>query len=162
MENLITTNEVFIEEVFNASIERVFSAWTDLDKLMQWYAPDGCTFFIKTMDIKPGGQFHTCISNPQHGDCWCIGEYKEILPNKKIVFTLVNADEEGNPINPVKIGMDPDWPGNTLVTVTFAEENGQTKLQLRQTVSQELAKKTGAYPSWLQMLSKMRIMLNQN
>lgn len=160
MENLITKNEVFIEEIFNASIERVFSAWTDPEKLMQWYAPDGCTFFIKKMDIEPGGQFHTCIFNPQHGDCWCIGEYKEILPNAKIVFTLVNADEDGNPINPVEIGMDPDWPGATLVTITFTEDNGKTKLQLRQTVALELAKKTGAYPSWLQMLNKMRIMLN--
>ncbi|MEX6689419.1 SRPBCC domain-containing protein [Danxiaibacter flavus] len=162
MENLITKNEVFIEEIFDASIERVFSAWTDPDKLMQWYAPDGCTFFIKKMDIRTGGQFHTCISNPQYGDCWCIGAYKEILPNEKIVFTLMNADENGDPINPVDIGMDPDWPGKTLVTVTFTEENGKTRLQLRQTVSQELAKKTGAYPSWLQMLNKMRNLFNQN
>lgn len=43
--------------------------------------------------------------------------------------------------------MDPDWLGETLVTVKLTGENGKTKLQLRQAVSQELAKKTGAYPS---------------
>ena len=75
---------------------------------------------------------------------------------------MINADENGNPINPTEIGMDPDWPGETLVTVTLTEENGKTKLQLRQTVSQELAKKTGAYPSWLQMLNNMRALLIQN
>ncbi|RFS19262.1 SRPBCC domain-containing protein [Chitinophaga silvatica] len=162
MENRTTTSEVFIEETFNAGIERVFKAWTDPDKLMQWYAPEGCTFHIKTMNIKTGGKFHTCITNPQFGDCWCIGEYKEVTPYSRIVFTLLNADENGNPIDPATIGMDPDWPGETLVTVTLTEENGKTKLQLRQTVAQALAQKTGAYPSWLQMLNKMRILITQS
>ena len=162
MENRINNNEVFIEETFNASVEKVFSAWTDPQKLMKWYAPEGCIIYFKQINIETGGKFHSCISNPQFGDCWAIGEYKEVLPNTKIVFTLINADEDGNPINPVEIGMDPDWPGETLVTVTFKAENGKTKLQLRQTVSQQLAKKTGAYPSWLQMLNNMQIFLNLN
>ena len=83
-------------------------------------------------------------------------------PNTKIVFTLINADEKGNPIDPADIGMDSDWPQRTLVTVTFIEEDGKTRMTLRQTVSQELAKKTGAYPSWLQMFNAMQTMLTQN
>lgn len=161
MEIGINNNEVFIEETFNASIEKVFQAWTDPEKLMKWYAPDGCTIRFKELNIKNGGTFHSCISNPQFGDCWCIGEYREIVPNSKLVFTMINSDENGNQINPVDIGMDSDWPGETLVTVTLTEENGKTKLQLRQTVSQELAQKTGAYPSWLQMLNNMQTLLNQ-
>lgn len=160
MENRVINNEVFIEETFNASPEKVFSAWTDPEKFAQWYAPDGCTVMFKQINIETGGRFHSCISNPQFGDCWATGEYKEVSPNTKIVYSLINADENGNPINPTDIGMDPDWPWETLVTVTFSEENGKTKLQLRQTVSLELAKKTGAYPSWLQMLNNMRTVLN--
>lgn len=160
MEKRVNNNEVFIEETFNASLEKVFSAWTNSEKLMKWYAPDGCTIHFKKIEIETGGQFHSCISNPQFGDCWCIGEYKEVVPNTKLVFTLINADENGNPINPVEIGMSPDWPCETLVTVTFKEENGKTKLQLHQTVSQDLAKKTGAYPSWLQMLNNLQTILN--
>jgi len=162
MENLVNNKEVFIEQTFNASAERVFNAWTDPEKLVKWYAPDGCTIHFKNIKVATGGQFHSCISNPQFGDCWAIGEYKEVLPYSKIVFTLINADENGNPINPAEIGMDPDWPGATLVTVTFEEENGKTKMRLRQTVSEGLAKKTGAYPSWLQMLNNMKAILNQN
>ena len=159
MENQISTNEVFIEQFFNAGIDKVFEAWTDPEKLMKWYAPEGCTIHFKQLNIEPGGRFHSCVSNPQFGDCWCIGEYQEIIPNARIVFTMMNADENGNPINQATIGMDPDWPGETQVTVTLTEENGKTKLQLRQTVSQALAKKTGAYPSWLQMLNKMQVLL---
>lgn len=160
--NPANENEVFIEETFNAGIESVFSAWTDPDKLMKWYAPDGCTIRFKKLDIKSGGKFHSCISNPQYGDCWCIGEYKEIVTNTKIVFTLINADESGNPVNPADIGMDPDWPGVTLVTVMLTEEKGKTKLQLRQTVIQELAQKTGAYTGWLQMLNNIQKLLKSN
>ena len=162
MEKRVNSNEVFIEQTFNASAERVFSAWTDPEKLVKWYAPDDCTVHFKKIAVEPGGQFHSCISHPRFGDCWAIGNYKEVLPNTRIVFTLINADENGHPINPADIGMDPDWPGETLVTVTFEEENGKTKMQLRQTVSLALAKKTGAYPSWLQMLTNMETMLNQN
>jgi uncharacterized protein YndB with AHSA1/START domain len=160
MGNRVNNNEVFIEETFNASIERVFEAWTDPEKLMKWYAPDGCMIYFKKIEIETGGRFHSCISNPEFGDCWCIGEYKEVVSNSKIVFTMINADENGNPVNPSEIGMDPDWPRETLVTVTFSEENGKTTLQLRQTVSQEIAKRTGAYPSWLQMLNNLRTTLN--
>ena len=74
MEKRVNNNEVFIEETFNASLEKVFSAWTDSEKLMKWYAPDGCTIHFKKIEIETGGQFHSCISNPQFGDCWCIGE----------------------------------------------------------------------------------------
>lgn len=162
MENTQSNSEVFIEETFNVSIEKVFQAWTDPEKLMKWYAPDGCTIRFSDLNIKKGGKFHSCVSNPKYGDCWCIGIYKEVVPNTKLVFTMVNADENGNPINPVEIGMDPDWPGETIVTVTLSEENGKTKLQLRQNVSKELAKKTGAYPSWLQMLNNMKRLLNRN
>ncbi|GAB3361063.1 SRPBCC domain-containing protein [Arachidicoccus ginsenosidivorans] len=159
MEKSIKTQEVFIEEVFNASIQSVFDAWTDPEQLMKWYAPDGCTISFKTLDIKKGGKYHCCISNPTYGDCWAIGEYLEILPYAKVVFSMDNADENGNPINPADIGMDKNWPGKTVVTVTFQEENCKTRLTLRQTVSQALAQKTGAYPSWLQMLSNMRSLL---
>jgi uncharacterized protein YndB with AHSA1/START domain len=159
MENHVANDEVLIEHTFNAGVKKVFNAWTSPEQLLQWYAPDGCTVKIKSINTEAGGKFHHCISNPQFGDCWAIGEYKEVTPYTKIVFTLINADEEGNRIDPTEIGMDADWPGETLVTVTFTEEKAKTRLQLHQTVSMEVAKRTGAYPSWIQMLNKMQIIL---
>ncbi|RAJ76766.1 uncharacterized protein YndB with AHSA1/START domain [Chitinophaga dinghuensis] len=156
MENQVSTSEVFIEETFNASVEKVFSAWTDPEKLMKWYAPEGCTIRFKQLDIKPGGRFHCCIHNEKMGDCWSVGEYLEIIPLQKLVFTLANADENGHQIDPVTIGFDPEWPAATVVTITFKEENGKTRLTLHQTVAEVIAKRTGAYPSWLQALEKMR------
>lgn len=155
MNNNENQSEVLISETFNAPVSRVFATWTDPEKLIRWYAPNGCSIRFLKLDIAPGGRFHSCISNPQFGDCWCVGEYLEIQQNRRIVFTMINADENGNPIDPTSIGMDPDWPGKTLVTVTFSEENGKTKLELRQNVPAEVARKTGAFGGWLQMLGNL-------
>jgi uncharacterized protein YndB with AHSA1/START domain len=148
--------EMLIEDVFDASPERVFDAWTDPAKLAEWYAPDGCTVRFKRLEAKTGGRIHFCISSPQFGDNWAIGEYREVTPYTKIVYTLIFADENGNPVDPKTIGMDPEMPRETVVTVTFEEENGKTRMRLRETVSLELAQKTGAYAGWLQMLNKMK------
>src|SRR5262249_39726825 len=59
---------VFITRVFDAPRELVFKAWTDAEHMKQWFAPNGCTIHIEKMDIRPGGSFHTCISNPSFGD----------------------------------------------------------------------------------------------
>lgn len=153
-------NEVFIEETFNASCDRVFRAWIEPEQLLKWYAPAGCSITFKTLDARTGGRFHSCVSNPQFGDCWCIGEYKEVIPNEKIVFSMINADENGHPVNPAEIGMDPDWPGETLVTVCLSPVGDKTRLTLQQTVSQELAQKTGAYSGWTMMFDKLKEVVN--
>ena len=74
---------------------------------------------------------------------------------ERLVFTMAVADEQGRLIEPTGAGMDPDWPRETVVTVTFSELDGKTRLTLHQTVSEALARKTGAYPSWLQMFDRL-------
>lgn len=147
--------DVFIEKIFNASPERVFSAWTDAAKLAKWYAPVGCSVIVKKIDARPGGTFLFCISNPQVGACWATGIYEEVIPGERLVMTMMNADENGNPINPTTIGFAPDWPAKTLVTVTFTAVEGKTLMQLRQTVPEAIAKRTGAYTGWVQMFDNL-------
>jgi uncharacterized protein YndB with AHSA1/START domain len=77
------------------------------------------------------------------------------VPPERIVFSMCIADEQGNTLGPVEAGMDPDWPRETTVTVTFAEQQGKTRLTLHQTVLESLARRTGAYPSWLNMLDRL-------
>lgn len=148
--------QVDITYEFNFPARAVFEAWTNPSYLKEWFAPHGCTIVFLKLEIEEGGSFHSRIHNPEFGDCWCIGTYHEIVAPKKIVFSMINADENGVPVNPANIGMDPDWPGETLVTVTFSEVDGSTIVNLKQTVAEALAKKTGAYPSWIQMLERMQ------
>ena len=147
--------EVFITRVFDAPRERVFEAWADPDRLGRWFAPRGCTVWFRRFEFRPGGGFHSCIRNPAVHDCWCVGVYRDIVAPERIVLALAVSDEKGELVDPTAVGMDPDWPRETVVTVTFADLDGKTQLTLRQTVSESLAKRTGAYPSWLDMFDRL-------
>ena len=157
--NAVMTEEgrqVLITRVFNAPRNLVFKAWTNPQTLERWYSPQGCVVRFKRMDFRPGGEFHSCIQTADGHECWCRGVYEQIVAPERIVFSMAVSDEKGNLLEPTQAGMDPDWPKETLVTVTFAEVgNDQTLLTLRQTVSESIAKRTGAYPSWLQMLDRL-------
>jgi uncharacterized protein YndB with AHSA1/START domain len=147
--------EVFITRDFEAPRELVFAAWTDPVHLARWFAPHGCEISFREIEVREGGVFHSCIRPPGGHDCWCRGVYREVAAPERLVFTMAVADEQGNLIEPTEAGMDPDWPRETVVTVTLAEQDGKTRLTLRQTVSEALAKRTGAHPSWLQMLDRL-------
>ena len=148
--------EVLISRVFDAPREMVFRAWTHPDHLRRWYAPDGCTVEFARIDVRPGGTFHSCIRSPDGRPCWCVGEYREVIPPERLVLTLAVADEQGNRVEPAAVGMDPQWPRESVVTVTLDDAGeGKTRLTLHQTVSEAVAKRTGAHPSWLQMLERL-------
>jgi uncharacterized protein YndB with AHSA1/START domain len=151
--------ELFITHLCNAASETVFRAWTDPEQLKHWYAPDGCTIEYKTIDTSEGGSFHSCIHDPAHGECWIKGTYLEVVQNQKLVFTMVMSDEAGNSVSSVAAGKTADWPEEQITTVTFESIGGQTKISIHQTVSEEEAKKTGAYQSWVKMLNKLNLLL---
>jgi uncharacterized protein YndB with AHSA1/START domain len=150
-----TDREVLITRVFDAPRDLVFQAWTDPEHLQRWHAPHGCTIRFAALDLRQGGELHSCIHTPDGQDCWCKGTYLEIVVPERIVYTLAMSDEHGNLVESADAGKDADWPRETTVTVTFAEHGTGTKLTLHQTVSEEIAKRTGAYPSWLQMLDRL-------
>lgn len=146
---------VYVEEVFNAPRERVFDAWIDPDLLEQWFAPHGCTLEIVHLDVRAGGGYHWCIRNPEFGPCWSIGTYVEVVRPERLVFTSVIADAQGVPATPESQGHDAAWPAETLVRVTFTERGSQTVVRLEQSVSEVLAQRTGAHPSWIAMLGRL-------
>ncbi|HTN76658.1 MAG TPA: SRPBCC domain-containing protein [Pirellulaceae bacterium] len=146
---------VVITRLFNAPRELVFQAWTDPEQLLRWYAPPGCTIRFRTLDVRPGGAYHSCIQTPDGHHCWCSGSYREIVAPERIVYSMAISDEHGHLLTATEAGMDPAWPRETMVTVTFADRGGRTELTLRQTVLESLAKRTGAHPSWLLMLDRL-------
>src|ERR1700722_13658634 len=88
--------ELVLVHLFDAPIGLVFEAWTDPEKLKHWYAPDGCTIEYKSIEVKQGGRYHYHIHDPLHGGAWVVGTYVEVLPPKKLVFTLQFSNENGD------------------------------------------------------------------
>lgn len=148
--------QVLIERVFDATPDLLFELWADEKHLANWYAPTGCTLEVKKYDFEKDGAIHMCIHHPQYGACWTKGNFIEIIPSKKIVYDLRFADADGNDVEDAAPVKHIDWPRSTIVTVSFTGENGKTRLTLHQTVDKAVAMLTGAYPSWLEMLDRLR------
>lgn len=151
--------EVLITRMIDAPRALVFKAWTTPQHLAQWFAPHGCAIEFIRLDVRLGGTIHSCIRSPQGDECWCVGEYVELAEPARIAYTMALADSAGKRLPSAAAGKDDDWPSETTVTVTFDEVGGRTRLTLHQTVREDVARRTGALPSWLQMLDRLEKLL---
>jgi len=150
-----TAGEVHIVRTIQAPRDRVFAAWTTREALERWYAPHGCTIQFRSYTPALGGRLLSCITTPDGHECWCTGEYEVFSPPDRLVMTMSVCDRDGKIVEPTAVGMDPDWPVTTRVTVVFEDLGQSTRITLHQTVDESLAKRTGAHPSWLQMLDRL-------
>lgn len=126
------TNELVIERVFAAPRERVWKAWTEPEQMKKWWGPEQFTAPECRIDFRVGGKYLFCMRSPEGQDFWSTGTYKEIIPFEKIVCTDSFSDAEGNIVSAETYGMK-DFPLELLVTVTFEDVDGKTKMTLTHT-----------------------------
>jgi uncharacterized protein YndB with AHSA1/START domain len=113
--------ELVVTRIFDAPRSLVFKAWSEPEHMVRWLGPRDFTGSIIKMDARPGGTYRFHMRSPEGADHWQQGVYHEIVEPQRLVYTFVWADANGNPTRP-----------ETLVTVTFEEHDGKTKLTLRQ------------------------------
>ena len=126
-----STGDVILTRTFAAPPALVWQAWTDPDRLRLWWGPAGYTSPACRIDLRVGGRYHWCMRSPEGQDIWTTGVYRELVPNERIVYTNSFADAEGNVVPATFYGMPHDIPLEMLVTVTLAEEDGQTRMTMR-------------------------------
>jgi uncharacterized protein YndB with AHSA1/START domain len=95
------------------------------------------------------------MRSPEDKDYWSTGIYREIIPQERIVFSNSFADEKGNVVPATQYGMSSDFPLEMLVTVTFEEIEGKTKLTLSHVGIPAGADRDGANVGWNQSLDKL-------
>ena len=59
-----------IERTFNAPRPLVWQAWTERDRLAQWFGPKGISVTSATLDFRPGGTYLYCMRTPDGHDMW--------------------------------------------------------------------------------------------
>ena len=148
----MSQSELLIKRVIPYPRDVVFDAWTNAEDLVKWYAPRGCKIIVKKLDIREGGKFHWCIKNPNYPDCWCTGQFIRIQVPSFIEYNIRMADRDGNPISSAQAFKQNNWPEETRVAVTFIPHGSNTEIILKQTVIEAVAKQTGAYQGWIEML----------
>ena len=95
--------------------EKVYRAWTDPKAVSKWWGPGpGEPVSLAELDVRVGGRFRIVFGGPDGKMHECAGTYKEVVPNKKLVFTW-------------------SWPNSTperisVVTIVFKDLNGKTEL----------------------------------
>jgi len=123
--------ELTITRVFDAPRELVWKAWTDPERVKQWWGPEHFTAPHCTMDFRVGGTYLFCMRAPDGKNYWTTGVYREIVPMDRIVYTDSFADEHGNRVSGSHYGMGDEFPKEMVVTLTFEDYEGKTRFTLQ-------------------------------
>lgn len=113
-----TAPKLEITRLFDAPPELVFKVWSSAEHVARWLGPKDFTCTACEIDFRPGGAWRACIRSPEGADYWFRVVYRQITAPNRIAFTF--AWEEPDALE-------------TQVTVTFATENGKTRMTFTQT-----------------------------
>ena len=91
--------EITITRIFDAPRETVFKAWTDAAQLAQWWGPKGFTNPVCEIDARVGGAIRIHMRSPDGSVYPMKGEFREIVPPERIVFTNIAVDARTNPLS---------------------------------------------------------------
>ena len=115
---LPTDNQILITREFNAPKELVYEAWTTPELVKRWWSAKRGEATVAEIDLRVGGRWRYAMVTDDGMEVAFHGEYREVVPNERIVSTEVY---EGIP----------DGEANaTLNTATFEEEDGRTTLTI--------------------------------
>jgi uncharacterized protein YndB with AHSA1/START domain len=121
-------SDFIITRVFDAPREHVWQAWTEPERLREWWGPKGFTMLSFRLDLRPGGMFHYCMGAPDSSEMWGRFFFREIVAPERIVFVNSFSDSEGKVArHPLHLG----WPLEVLNTLTFTERAHRTTLRLQ-------------------------------
>ena len=141
-------NDLVITRIFDAPRDLVFKAWTDAKHVAGWWGPDGFTIPVCELDVRPGGAMLIQMVGPDGTVYPGKGVYHEVVPPERLVFTS-SAFENAEGIFGLEV----------LHTITFADDNGKTKLTLHAVVIRATpevsAALAGMEPGWNQGLDHL-------
>jgi len=140
--------------IFDAPRELVYRAWTDPQQLARWFPPEGFTSPRCEIDARPGGAMRVDMQAPEgppfHGEVFPgPGEFTEVVPNERLVFTMTPELEPGKPMPMVTMSVRfEDLGGKTRLTVeqtlpTVADFEAMARQGMRQGINESLGKLAG-------------------
>ncbi len=145
--------EITITRVFDAPRVLVFKAWTDAKGLAQWWGPKGFTNPVCELDVRVGGAIRIHMRSPDGSIYPMRGEFREIVPPERLVFTNIAVEAADQPII------------EGLTTVTFIERGGKTTMTLhtrgRAVVDYAVGHLQGMEMGWTGSIDKLEALLRR-
>ena len=142
----MTTGTVNLHRVFNAPPDRVYRAFLDPDAMAKWLPPHGFTGRVLTMDARVGGRYRMQFTNLASGQVHAFGgEYLELVPNERIVYTDVFDDT--------------NLPGEMRTMVTLKAVSVGTELTVVQQGIPARIPTEACYLGWQQSLQLLALLV---
>jgi uncharacterized protein YndB with AHSA1/START domain len=107
--------EIRMTRLFDAPRDLLFEAMTKPEHVTRWWGclAQGYSVPVCEIDLRPGGAWRFVNRTPKGELVAFYGEYREIAPPERLVFTEI---------------YEPFPDTVSVVTSTFTEENGKTRL----------------------------------
>ena len=138
----MASGTVKLHRVLRTKPEHVYRAFLTADAMAKWLPPYGYTCQVHQMDPKVGGTFRMSFTSfaTGHGHSFG-GEYRELVPAEKIVYT----DKFD----------DPNLPGEMLTTVTLKKVSCGTEINITQEGIPEAIPEEMCYLGWQESLLQL-------
>ncbi len=138
----LADDELLISRTFDAPKSLVFAMWSDPEHMKNWMGPETFDCPVVEMDFRVGGAYRALIRSKERGDNWFGGVYREIEPNRRLVFTFA-WDNDG-----------PSAGVETLVTIVFRERGGKTEQIFHQTPFLNVERRDAHVGGWTGTFNK--------
>ncbi len=128
---MTATNDVQIERTFNAPIDLIWAMWTEPEHFANWYGPRGAKIPRADMDVRVGGRRHIAMAmDTPRGpmEMFFVGEYREVDPKTRLVYTESMADTDGRPMTSEQMGMPPGAHLETSIVVELEDLGNRTNM----------------------------------
>jgi len=119
---------ITLVRVIDAPVAEVFAAWTNPMIVRRWMVPMLCRALEVEADPRPGGTFRMVLKGPLGGRHVTTGEYREVVPNRRLVQTWV-LEGYGKTLDryPTVLTVDFRELGQRTTEVTIRQEQLRTK-----------------------------------
>lgn len=140
-----------ITRTLNAPRELVFKAFTEAERLLEWWGPKGYDMQVISLDMRPGGTFHYYQRSPEGYEAWGIFVYQEVQAPERLTYINSFADSEGNV---VRAPFSATWPLRVLSTMSFEEHDGKTTLHMHATPYEASPEEHAAFGGMVPMMNQ--------
>ncbi len=114
--SVTSDREIVVTRLIEGPRPLVFVAYTDAERLAQWWGPNGFTTTTRAFEFRPGGVWDFVMHAPDGTDYPNWIEWREIVPPERLVF--LHGDR-------------PDDPKAFVSTVTLVERGSATEVTMR-------------------------------
>jgi uncharacterized protein YndB with AHSA1/START domain len=127
--------DLVLERIIDVPVETVWRAWTEPERLKQWFTPRPWTTVDARIDLRPGGMFRTVMQGPDGETIDNAGCILEVVEGTRLVWTgalrpgfrPVHLDP-AVPVFTACIQMLPEGNGTRYIaTAMHADQDGRDK-----------------------------------